>query len=105
MASASSDSRAVGAQGPSVVGRPRDTSRGPAILEATLSLLTEVGYEHLSMEAVAGRSGAAKTTIYRRYRDKAALVVAAVEHRTQGGWSRCSPQATAAAADEGTTGR
>jgi AcrR family transcriptional regulator len=33
------------------------------------------------MEAVAGRSGAAKTTIYRRYRDKAALVAAAVERR------------------------
>lgn len=30
---------------------------------------------------MAGRSGAAKTTIYRRYRDKAELVAAAVEHR------------------------
>ncbi|GAA4227524.1 TetR/AcrR family transcriptional regulator [Actinomadura meridiana] len=52
------------------------------ILDATLSLLTEVGYERLSIEAVAGRSGAAKTTIYRRHRDKAALVAAAVEHRS-----------------------
>ena len=66
---------------PSVMGRPRDSSRDQAILDATLSLLTEVGYEQLSMEAVAGRSGAAKTTIYRRYRDKAALVAAAVERR------------------------
>ena len=64
------------------MGRPRDTSRDVAILDATLSLLTEFGYEQLSMEAVAGRSGAAKTTIYRRYRDKAALVAAAVEHRS-----------------------
>jgi AcrR family transcriptional regulator len=64
------------------MGRPRDTSRDLAILDATLALLTEVGYEQLSMEAVAGRSGAAKTTIYRRYRDKAALVAAAVEHRS-----------------------
>src|SRR3954464_3322850 len=64
-----------------VLGRPRDSSRDLAILDATLALLTEVGYEQLSMEAVAGRSGAAKTTIYRRYRDKAALVAAAVEHR------------------------
>jgi AcrR family transcriptional regulator len=63
------------------LGRPRDSGRDLAILDATLSLLTEVGYEQLSMEAVAGRSGAAKTTIYRRYRDKAALVAAAVEHR------------------------
>ena len=67
---------------PSAMGRPRDSSRDLAILDATLSLLTEVGYEQLSMEAVAGRSGAAKTTIYRRYRDKAALVAAAVEHRS-----------------------
>jgi len=81
VASASSGSRADGTDGPSGRGRPRDTSRGLAILDATLSLLTEVGYEQLSMEAVAGRSGAAKTTIYRRYRDKAALVAAAVEHR------------------------
>jgi AcrR family transcriptional regulator len=63
------------------MGRPRDSSRDLAILDATLSLLTEVGYEQLSMEAVAGRSGAAKTTIYRRYPDKAALVAAAVERR------------------------
>jgi AcrR family transcriptional regulator len=64
------------------MGRPRDTSRDLAILDATLALLTEVGYEQLSIEAVASRSGAAKTTIYRRYRDKAALVAAAVEHRS-----------------------
>src|SRR3954471_10335972 len=64
------------------MGRPRDTSRGLALLEAALALLTEVGYEQLSMEAVAARSGVAKTTIYRRYRDKAELVAAAVEHRT-----------------------
>jgi AcrR family transcriptional regulator len=66
---------------PSATGRPRDHTRDLAILDATLSLLTEVGYEQLSIEAVAGRSGAAKTTIYRRYRDKAALVTAAVERR------------------------
>jgi AcrR family transcriptional regulator len=66
---------------PSVLGRPRDSGRDLAILDATLSLLAEVGYEQLSMEAVAGRSGAAKTTIYRRYRDKAELVAAAVERR------------------------
>lgn len=66
---------------PSAMGRPRDSGRDLAILDATLALLTEVGYEQLSMEAVASRSGAAKTTIYRRYRDKAELVAAAVEHR------------------------
>ncbi|MER6536106.1 TetR/AcrR family transcriptional regulator [Streptomyces sp900105755] len=82
MASASSDAGRGATAGPPVMGRPRDTGRGLAILDATLALLTEVGYEQLSMEAVASRSGAAKTTIYRRYRDKAALVAAAVEHRS-----------------------
>jgi len=64
------------------MGRPRDARRDVAILEATLSLLTELGYEQLSIEAVAGRSGVAKTTIYRRYRDKADLVAAAVDYRS-----------------------
>jgi AcrR family transcriptional regulator len=79
---ASSGSRAGGPDRPSVMGRPRDTGRDVAILDATLSLLTEIGYERMSMEAVAGRSGVAKTTIYRRYRDKAALVAAAVDYRS-----------------------
>lgn len=82
MSGASSSSGSGGTVRPPVTGRPRDTSRDLAILDATLALLTEVGYEQLSMEAVASRSGAAKTTIYRRYRDKAALVAAAVEHRS-----------------------
>jgi AcrR family transcriptional regulator len=82
MAGAASSPEDSGMIQPSAMGRPRDSRRDLAILDATLSLLAEVGYEQLSMEAVAGRSGAAKTTIYRRYRDKAALVAAAVEHRS-----------------------
>lgn len=74
-------SESNGTTQPPAMGRPRDSSRDLAILDATLALLTEVGYEQLSIEAVAGRSGAAKTTIYRRYPDKAALVAAAVERR------------------------
>jgi AcrR family transcriptional regulator len=62
-------------------GRPRDAQRDVAILDATLSVLTEVGYDQMSVESVAARAGVAKTTIYRRYADKAALVLAAVEHR------------------------
>ncbi|GAA3524393.1 TetR/AcrR family transcriptional regulator [Amycolatopsis ultiminotia] len=84
MASASDGPRAAGAGRPSTVGRPRDTGRDRAILRATLALLTETGYEQLSMEAVASRSGVAKTTIYRRYPDKAALVAAAAEYRSAG---------------------
>lgn len=79
---AASGLRGGGAAGRSASGRPRDTSRDLAILDTTLALLTEMGYEQMSIEAVSSRSGVAKTTIYRRYRDKAALVAAAVEHRS-----------------------
>lgn len=82
MGEASSGPRGGGADVAAGMGRPRDARRDVAILEATLSLLTELGYEQLSIEAVAGRSGVAKTTIYRRYRDKADLVAAAVDYRS-----------------------
>jgi AcrR family transcriptional regulator len=62
-------------------GRPRDAGRGVAILDTTLRLLIELGYDQMSVEAVAARAGVSKATIYRRYPNKAALVVAAVEHR------------------------
>jgi AcrR family transcriptional regulator len=63
-------------------GRPRDAKRGEAILQAALELLTESGYDRLSIESVAARSGVAKTTIYRRWPDKASLVAAAIAART-----------------------
>jgi AcrR family transcriptional regulator len=62
-------------------GRPRDAGRDLAILDATLRLLVEVGYDQLSIESVAAEAGVGKPTIYRRYAGKAALVAAAVEHR------------------------
>ena len=64
-----------------VRGRPRDAGRDLAILNATLKLLIEVGYDQLSIEAVATEAGVGKPTVYRRYANKAALVAAAVEHR------------------------
>ncbi|MFG1642542.1 TetR/AcrR family transcriptional regulator [Amycolatopsis sp. NPDC049252] len=62
-------------------GRPRDAGRDVAILDATLRLLVASGYEQMSIEAVAAEAGVSKATIYRRYPNKAALVVGAVEHR------------------------
>lgn len=59
-------------------GRYLDSSRGLVLREAALALLAEVGYDRLTMDAVAARAGAAKTTIYRRWRDKAELVVDAL---------------------------
>ncbi|MBN9792095.1 MULTISPECIES: TetR/AcrR family transcriptional regulator [unclassified Pseudonocardia] len=60
-------------------GRPRDTTRGEAILGATRGLLVELGYDRLSIEAVAARAGVGKTTVYRRFPGKPELVAAAVE--------------------------
>jgi AcrR family transcriptional regulator len=45
-----------------------------AVLEATSELLSEVGYEEMSMEEVASRAGVHKTTVYRRWPTKAKLV-------------------------------
>jgi len=45
-----------------------------AIEAAVRELLAEGGYRGVSMEQVARRSGVAKTTVYRRATDKAALV-------------------------------
>jgi AcrR family transcriptional regulator len=48
------------------------------ILTTARRLLREVGYARLTMDAVARQAGVARTTLYRRYRDKADLVSAAI---------------------------
>lgn len=60
----------------------RGQAREEAILAATLGLLAEVGYDRMSMDAIAVRARASKATIYRRWSGKAELVVTAVERRT-----------------------
>ena len=67
--------------------RPRvEGERENAILAATLEVLAEVGYDLLTMDAVATRAKASKATLYRRWRGKPELVVAAVmcHHATTG---------------------
>ena len=59
-------------------GRNLDSSRDVVLREAALALLAEVGYDRLTMDAVAARARAAKTTIYRRWPGKAELVVDAL---------------------------
>jgi AcrR family transcriptional regulator len=49
-----------------------------ALREAALVVLAEVGYDRLTMDAVAARARAGKTTIYRRWQGKAELVVDAL---------------------------
>jgi AcrR family transcriptional regulator len=58
-----------------VRGQPRED----ALLRATIELLGEVGYEALTVDAVAARARASKATIYRRWRNKAELVKAALD--------------------------
>lgn len=45
-----------------------------AVLDATSALLTEVGYDQLSIDEVAARAGVHKTTVYRRWPTKPALI-------------------------------
>jgi AcrR family transcriptional regulator len=57
---------------------PRAEAREQAILEAALQLLMEVGYDRLSMDALAERARAGKATIYRHWSGKAQIVTEAV---------------------------
>jgi AcrR family transcriptional regulator len=48
------------------------------VLDAVAALLREVGYQNLTMEAVAARAGVGKTTVYRWWPTKPALVIDAL---------------------------
>ncbi|WP_414589293.1 TetR/AcrR family transcriptional regulator [Scytonema sp. PCC 10023] len=63
------------------LGRPRSTQSHQAILQATLELLAEVGFERMSMNAIATRAGVGKPIIYRRYKSKEELVADAIESK------------------------
>jgi AcrR family transcriptional regulator len=62
-------------------GRPRDEAREQAILDAAIVVLAEVGYDRMTMDAVAATAKASKATIYRRWPGKAELVIAAMHRR------------------------
>jgi AcrR family transcriptional regulator len=59
-------------------GRPRDPRRDAAIRDAALALLAEVGYERMTVDAIAAAAGVSKPTIYRRWAGKHALVADAI---------------------------
>ncbi|MGO4533369.1 TetR/AcrR family transcriptional regulator [Leifsonia sp. 2MCAF36] len=60
-------------------GRPRDESREAHILGVVNGLLAERGYEGVTFEEVARRAGASKPTLYRRWKTKRDMVVAALK--------------------------
>jgi len=54
--------------------------REAELYEAVLDLLREVGYDALTMDAVAARTRSSKATLYRQWGGKAELVVRALKH-------------------------
>lgn len=68
---------------PARAGRPRDPRLDAAIVDATVELLEERGYNDLSLAAVAERAGTTTAAIYRRWGSKSELVAKAV-FRTDG---------------------
>src|SRR5689334_11946810 len=72
-------------------GRSRDDSRDPQILQATAQLLAEVGYDRLTMDAVAARAHAGKATLYRRWSSKGELVVDALGCAAHGETPEAAP--------------
>jgi AcrR family transcriptional regulator len=60
-------------------GRRRSTRSHEAVLAATMTVLDEVGYTALTMEAVAARAAVSRATIYRWWPSKASLVVEALD--------------------------
>ncbi|MBT2675807.1 TetR/AcrR family transcriptional regulator [Streptomyces sp. ISL-14] len=59
--------------------------REAELYEAVLDLLREVGYDALTMDAVAARTRSSKATLYRQWGGKPELVAKAVRHSKPGG--------------------
>jgi AcrR family transcriptional regulator len=59
--------------------RPRvEGDREQEILDAAIAVLVDVGYDRLTMDAVATKAKASKATLYRKWEGKAALVIDAL---------------------------
>jgi AcrR family transcriptional regulator len=59
-------------------GRPRSAQAQAAILAAAVDLFSDLGFDGMSVEAVAAKAGVGKATIYRRWPSKEDLVVEAI---------------------------
>ena len=62
----------------------RGAAREGAILNAAIDLIGEVGYERVTVDAIAARARSSKTTMYKRWSGKAELVADAIRSRAQG---------------------
>jgi AcrR family transcriptional regulator len=59
-------------------GRPRSEQAEQAIIKAALELFAEKGPDGICVEAVAARAGVGKATVYRRWKNKEDLLLAAL---------------------------
>ena len=79
---------ATSREGPGVSGTaaldPRVLVSRERVLTTTLDLLTETGLGELTIDEVSRRSGVAKTTIYRHWANRSALVIDACSRMTDG---------------------
>ena len=62
----------------------RGAAREHAILDAALELVAEMGYERVTVDAIAARARSSKATMYRRWTGKAELVADALRRQAQG---------------------
>ena len=73
-------------EGPEMSGKaaidPRVLVSRERVLTATLDLLTETGLGELTIDDISRRSGVAKTTIYRHWANRSALVIDACSRMT-----------------------
>ena len=64
--------------GEPVLGRPRIAGRTQDIIDAATSLLDQVGYDNITIQAIADSAGVGLATIYRRWASKDDVLVDAI---------------------------
>ena len=74
----------MGDKGDKVALDPRVLVSRERVLTTTLDLLTETGLGELTIDDISRRSGVAKTTIYRHWANRSALVIDACSRMTDG---------------------
>jgi AcrR family transcriptional regulator len=72
------DARARNTPSRSGPGRPRTPATDQAIRQAALELFIQSGSEGVNVEQIAARAGVARTTVYRRWSSKEALLAQAI---------------------------
>ncbi|EKJ87633.1 AcrR family transcriptional regulator [Leptospira meyeri] len=65
---------------PKTAGRPRSEDLEPLVLKTTYEMLAKKGYHGFSIDDIVQETGVAKTTIYRRWPNKANLAMSTVTH-------------------------